>query len=44
MFLKEGMEVPADGLFFKGYNMKVDESSMTGESKYMSKELLEKCH
>lgn len=30
--LKIGDQVPADGLFLNGHSMKIDESSMTGES------------
>ncbi|KAI7998145.1 putative calcium-transporting ATPase 13, plasma membrane-type [Camellia lanceoleosa] len=33
--LKIGDQVPADGLFFDGHSLKVDESSMTGESDYV---------
>ncbi|XP_027166323.1 calcium-transporting ATPase 12, plasma membrane-type-like [Coffea eugenioides] len=32
VFLKTGDHIPADGLFLDGHSMKVDESSMTGES------------
>ncbi|CAL5350378.1 unnamed protein product [Camellia sinensis] len=33
--LKIGDQVPADGLFLDGHSLKVDESSMTGESDYV---------
>ncbi|KAI7997402.1 putative calcium-transporting ATPase 13, plasma membrane-type [Camellia lanceoleosa] len=36
--LKIGDQVPADGLFFDGHSLKVDESSMTGESDYVKHE------
>ena len=32
VFLNIGDQVPADGLFLEGHSLKVDESSMTGES------------
>jgi len=33
--LKIGNQVPADGLFVDGHSLKVDESSMTGESDHI---------
>ena len=33
--LKIGDQIPADGLFLDGYSLKVDESSMTGESEHV---------
>ncbi|KAF2298471.1 hypothetical protein GH714_023697 [Hevea brasiliensis] len=33
--LKIGDQIPADGLFSEGYSLKVDESSMTGESDHV---------
>lgn len=33
--LKTGDQIPADGLFLDGHSMKVDESSMTGESNHI---------
>ncbi|XP_062084491.1 putative calcium-transporting ATPase 13, plasma membrane-type [Humulus lupulus] len=33
--LKIGDQIPADGLFLKGHSLKVDESSMTGESDHV---------
>ena len=33
--LKTGDQVPADGLFLEGHSLKVDESSMTGESDHV---------
>ncbi|KAK0598887.1 hypothetical protein LWI29_000335 [Acer saccharum] len=33
--LKIGDQIPADGLFLEGHSMKVDESSMTGESDHV---------
>ncbi|XP_057250309.1 LOW QUALITY PROTEIN: putative calcium-transporting ATPase 13, plasma membrane-type [Beta vulgaris subsp. vulgaris] len=35
IFLKIGDQIPADGLFLDGYSLKVDESSMTGESDHV---------
>ncbi|KAK7369991.1 hypothetical protein VNO80_12041 [Phaseolus coccineus] len=34
-YLKIGDQVPADGVFLEGYSLKVDESSMTGESDHV---------
>jgi Ca2+-transporting ATPase len=33
--LKIGDQIPADGMFLNGYSLKVDESSMTGESDHV---------
>jgi len=35
-YLKIGDQVPADGVFLEGYSLKVDESSMTGESDHVN--------
>ena len=35
VFLTIGDQVPADGLFLEGHSLKVDESSMTGESDHV---------
>lgn len=35
VYLKIGDQVPADGLFLEGHSLKVDESSMTGESEHV---------
>ncbi|PRQ36152.1 putative calcium-transporting ATPase [Rosa chinensis] len=35
VFLKIGDQVPADGLFLYGHSLRVDESSMTGESDHV---------
>ncbi|KAK7358241.1 hypothetical protein VNO77_00167 [Canavalia gladiata] len=35
-YLKIGDQVPADGLFLEGHSLKVDESSMTGESDHVN--------
>lgn len=35
VWLKIGDQVPADGLFIEGHSLKVDESSMTGESDHV---------
>ncbi|XXG76742.1 hypothetical protein AAC387_Pa08g1034 [Persea americana] len=36
VYLKTGDQIPADGLFLNGHSLLVDESSMTGESDYIS--------
>lgn len=41
--LKEGMEIPADGIVLEGFSLTIDEASMTGETKPMRKDILEKC-
>lgn len=43
MIIKSGMEVPADGFVVSGYSLQFDESPMTGETKPMVKDSLEKC-
>jgi P-type E1-E2 ATPase len=35
--LKEGMEVPADGILIEASDVKMDESSMTGETNSIKK-------
>ncbi|KAK7398878.1 hypothetical protein VNO78_10052 [Psophocarpus tetragonolobus] len=35
VYLKIGDQVPADGVFLEGHSLKVDESSMTGESDHV---------
>ncbi|KAF8018014.1 hypothetical protein BT93_H3037 [Corymbia citriodora subsp. variegata] len=35
VYLKIGDQIPADGLFLDGHSLKVDESSMTGESNHI---------
>ncbi|XP_057515634.1 putative calcium-transporting ATPase 13, plasma membrane-type [Amaranthus tricolor] len=35
VFLKIGDQIPADGLFLDGHSLKLDESSMTGESDHV---------
>jgi Ca2+-transporting ATPase len=35
VYLKIGDQIPADGLFLEGHSLKVDESSMTGESDHV---------
>ena len=39
-----GMMIPADGIIITASNLKVDESSLTGESNLMRKEPLDKCN
>ena len=41
--LRYGMEVIGDGILVDGDDVKVDESSMTGETKLLKKETLHKC-
>lgn len=43
IILKSGIEVPADALLVEGFSVQIDESSVTGESKPMSKVLQEEC-
>ena len=43
VLLKTGMEIPADGVVIEAYSLQIDEASMTGETKPMKKEVLEKC-
>jgi P-type E1-E2 ATPase len=38
--LKQGLEVPGDGIIIQGFSVSLDESSMTGETKAMTKESL----
>ncbi len=35
--LKEGDNIPADGLFLSGSNMQADEAALTGEPKLLAK-------
>ena len=42
VILKAGMEIAGDGLVITGFSLKMDESSMTGETKGMNKDTLEK--
>ncbi|XP_027172385.1 putative calcium-transporting ATPase 13, plasma membrane-type [Coffea eugenioides] len=35
VYLKTGDQVPADGLFLEGHSLRIDESSMTGESDHL---------
>lgn len=41
--LREGMELPADGILIEGYDLLVDESSITGESDQIFKNLYGEC-
>lgn len=43
VLLKSGMEVPADGYVVAGFSLQLDESSMTGETKPMVKDMLANC-
>lgn len=37
------MEIPGDGFVIEANSLKIDESSMTGETKPMSKDILDNC-
>lgn len=41
--LESGNEIPGDGVILTGFSISIDESSMTGETKPMRKEPLDKC-
>lgn len=41
--LKGGMEIAGDGVLLNGYNLQVDESSMTGETEPINKASIEEC-
>ena len=41
--LKGGMEIAGDGILLQGYNVQVDESSMTGETDPIHKATIEEC-
>lgn len=41
--LRTGMEIAGDGILVRGDDVKMDESSMTGESKLMKKEPFNRC-
>lgn len=43
ILLKQGLEVPGDGVIIQGFSVTMDESSMTGETKPMCKESIGKC-
>jgi Ca2+ transporting ATPase len=43
VIIKSGMEIAGDGLVVEGFSLQLDESSMTGETKPMSKESIENC-
>lgn len=43
VLLKQGMEVAGDGIVLEGYTLQMDESSMTGETKPMTKDSVDKC-
>ena len=43
VLIKSGMEIAGDGLVVEGYSLQLDESSMTGETKPMTKESIEAC-
>jgi len=41
--IKNGMNIPVDGVCLKSIGVKVDESAMTGESDHFDKESMAKC-
>lgn len=41
--LVEGMEIPADGVIIEGSEIRMDESSMTGETHSIKKDTIEHC-
>lgn len=43
MMIKGGQEMPGDGIIIEANQIKIDESSMTGETKAMEKNTLEIC-
>ena len=43
VIIKSGIEIPGDGIMISGFSVQVDESSMTGETKPMNKDTLERC-
>ena len=43
VYIKAGMEIPADGFTVSGFSLQMDESSMTGETKPMVKDVLDNC-
>jgi Ca2+ transporting ATPase len=43
MYIREGMEIPVDGWLIEAAEIYVDESSMTGESEPVAKNILENC-
>jgi len=43
IFLSSGMDIPADSYLIEGYDIIMDESSMTGESDQIMKNLLQEC-
>ena len=43
VILKSGIEIPADCLLLEGFSISIEESSLTGESKPMTKVPVEKC-
>jgi P-type E1-E2 ATPase len=43
VMLREGMEIPADGILFKNSDITCDESAMTGETDPLKKETIKMC-
>ena len=41
VILKSGMEIAGDGVMIKGFEIKMDESSLTGETTSMKKATIE---
>lgn len=43
VILRMGMEIVGDGILIEGDDIKVDESSMTGETNFVKKDILSRC-
>ena len=43
LFLKTGMQIPADGIILEASDLKIDASVMTGESEHIKVETFDKC-
>jgi len=41
--IRNGMNIPVDGIILKGVGVMADEAAMTGESDHLPKESIEKC-
>lgn len=41
--IKNGMDIPVDGICIEAHGVLADESSLTGESDHLAKENVEKC-
>ena len=43
VILREGMEIPGDGLLIKNSDVSCDESAMTGETMALKKAVIKEC-